>query len=98
MLLITMNEWLGPGRRMTEEKKDKINILERHMSFATRMNLGDAIEQIYKYQEAYNKHYLLSVEYRLLSVIEIDELSNQQLSMCEVDIVEDLKTRPEDFV
>lgn len=97
MLLITMNEWLGPGRRMTNEQRDRTESRERLVAFATYVPLGEAIEKISTYEQAFNAHYLMAVNFRLLQVNKIDDLTKQQLDMVEVQLIEDLNQKPEDF-
>jgi len=94
MLLLTMNKWLGPGRQMTREQRRSTVASERQMAFATRLTLQEAITKIVKYKIAYNKHYLLALEFSLLQVSKIDDLPNKQLDLIRVDLVENLT---EDF-
>jgi len=97
MLLLTMSEWLGPGRRMTPEEIDRAEARKTQIAFATRMKLGEAIKKLYNYQTAYNAYYLLAVEYSLLQVAEIDDLSMDQLEMVNVELIENLKQSKDEF-
>ena len=99
MLLITMNEWLGPGRKMTPENASRTDSHERLITFATHLSLGEAIERISNYEQAFNAHYFLAVNFRLLQVMKIDDnLTPQQLTSVDVQLVENLYQKSEDFI
>jgi len=90
MLLITMNEWLGPGKNTTVEQAEKLPRMERTMAFATQMLLSKALEEILKYQADFGAKNLLAVEYRLLSVSEIQPVRAELLYDMGVQMVEEL--------
>lgn len=91
MLLLTVNEWLGPGNRMTQEERNTTLVKTRQIAFATHMTLSKAIEKIYNYQTNYNAYYPIAVEFTLLHVTEIDDLTMDQLRMVRIEYVEELK-------
>lgn len=97
MLLITMREWLGPGRRMSTEENLKWKEKVRHSGFVTRLPLGEAIERIKQYSDAYKARYPLAVEFELISVSEIDYLTDEQIEISGAVFVEKLAQRVEDF-
>lgn len=97
MLLLTMYEWLGPGKRMTPEQREKAFTQERVHGFVTRLSLGAAIEQISAYQEAFNQHHLMAVNLRLVAVSTIEDLTDSQIEKADLEIVERLKQNASDF-
>lgn len=95
MLLITLNEWLGPSR---EAGAPKLVPIERQVAFATRLPLKEALWCVRNYQVAYNVkfHPGLEVNYRLLSVSTIENFEDDRnifellgVSMAEALSVED---------
>lgn len=97
MLLITMNEWIGPGRKMTPDERDKAISRERLVSFATQLSLGHAIDRIAIYQRSYNENYRLAVNFRLIQVAEISEISREQAQQVGINFVEELPQGINDF-
>ncbi len=97
MLLLTLNEWLGPGRKMSSEERSSWEVQEKIIAIATRLKLGEAIGRVNKHQEAYNDFYPLAVNFRLLQVAEIEDLTDEQLGMVAVELAENLKQSPEEF-
>ena len=89
MLLLTMNEWIGPGNRWPANKPQPI-VRERHMSFATRLPLAQAMEQVLEYQHAYNSHYTMAVNFGLISVCDIPDVNDKILEELRVEIIENL--------
>lgn len=79
MLLITTHEWLGPGRRMTPEERERTTIQESQTAFATRRPLWEALKLIKGYSDAYKERYRLAVEFRLISVATIEDLPDHVL-------------------
>lgn len=97
MLLLTMNEWLGPGRKMPPDESVMTSVQERRFAFATALSLETAIDRIMRYQAAYNERYHLAVNFRLLQVSEIAPLTRTQLAGVQVELVEDLKQNASEF-
>jgi hypothetical protein len=95
MLLITMKKWLVPGRNMSADAAESFKALIEQHGFVTRLPLGQAIERIHKHQKGFNATNILAVEYGLLSVCEIDDLTDAQICMAGVAVVEELKQYPE---
>jgi len=97
MILITLNEWVGPGKKLSREEKIATQCNEKQISIASRKTLREAVDMIIKYQNAYNYRYRLAVNFRLLQVNTIDELSDEQLDFLKVQLAESLTQKPEDF-
>ena len=97
MLLITMKKWFGPGRRMPEDTAEGFKSRIEQLGFVTHLPLGQAIERINKYQKGFNATHILAVEYELLSVYQIDDLTDAQICMAGATLVEKLKQCSEDF-
>lgn len=98
MLLITMVEWSGPQQHAEPSMRNAIQSGERLVAFATRLPLRDALVRIRRYQDAFKAHYTVrSVEFRLVAVSNIDDLSDQQLDAAQVELVEHLKQSAQDF-
>lgn len=76
MLLIMVNQWVGPGIRMSPSEFKSKNEL---ISFHTDMPLHQALARLRQHQDAYNAHYSLAVNFTLLSVSEIPRVPLQQL-------------------
>lgn len=91
MKLILMNEWLGPGKRMPASTSMSVDETNRLVSFATELPINTALERILAYQAAYNAHYSLAVNFRLLSVTdEVEYISRDLLDKLEIALVEAL--------
>ena len=75
---------------MTIEEKSRTIATEKTIAFATNMQLDEAIEKIHEYETAYNDHFLLAVNFSLLQVSKIADLSKDQLEMARVELVEEL--------
>jgi hypothetical protein len=89
MLLLTFEEWLGPGREHPD--RESVNERTRMVAFATDLKLLGALSKIAAYQDAYNRHFSLAVNFRLLSVQEIDRLDSGTLECVGVEMIESLK-------
>ena len=91
MLLITMHEWIGPNHhKVTDKQREEMPVSEGVVIFASRLPLGDAIERLKKYSDDFGANRLTVLEYSLLSVSVIDELTDEQLKMAHVRLVEAL--------
>lgn len=91
MLIIQMNEWLGPGVRMPAVEATRTAESNRLVSFATHLTLGKALERLKEYQEAYNAHYSLAVNFSLLSVSTVNPVDPSLLEYFRMDMVENLE-------
>ena len=90
MLLITMKEWLGPGRQMSITQAEQCYKKESHVAFATRLPLGEALERIVNYQSVFNEHSVLGLTLSLLHVVEMAEINADLLDAVQVSMVEEL--------
>lgn len=85
MLLITVNEWLGSRYRNDLETKNSLK------AFATRLPLEESLTALAEYQDAYNRnHVSIAVNFTLISVCTIDELSDATLERMQVQRIEKL--------
>lgn len=90
MLLITMHEWLGPGRKLSPEQAHKVESYMQPRSFVTALPLGAAIERIADHQRVFNTQSLLAIELTLVNVIQIDDLTSEQIIMAGAEYIESL--------
>ncbi|WP_146041272.1 hypothetical protein [Pseudomonas sp. MPR-ANC1] len=91
MLLLTTHQ------KVSCEERNNIAPLERNVAFATALPLCEALARIKNYEAAYKKKSMLDVEYRLLSVADIEAQVPELLESFGVLIVERLMQSPEDF-
>ena len=89
MILITVNEWLGPGREYPKNaiRQEPTNKLT---CFASRLGIVDALDEIYRYQLDFNKRHLLAVNFSLISFQACEEIPEKLLDNLGVQMVEDL--------
>ena len=93
MLLLTMNEWLGPSRAAQAQRHERETIEPREqlMALATRLSLADALRAIRAYELAYTRAYpSVAINFTLLSVSTIDDLDDDALADARVNLVEEL--------
>ena len=91
MLLLTMREWSGPTSELSDEIRRISPVSERLQGFVTNLELGEAIEMIYKYADAFKAHHKeLALTYSLVAVSEIGVLSKTQRVLADVIYVEQL--------
>lgn len=96
MLLLTMNEWVGPGRNYPANEQ-RPAATERQVAFATRLTFAQALERVRTYQAAYNARYKLAVNFRLLAVHVIPDTDTELLNELQVQLAEDLQQTEADF-
>ena len=89
MLLLTISEWLGPGRDHPNSKSVDERI--RTISFATNLGLEEAINLLADYEDKYNRRYTLSINFTLLSVSTVDNISDGALELMRVQLIENMK-------
>jgi hypothetical protein len=91
MLLIHMVERIGPGGGRPDAAPP-LKIVERHVAFASRLSLAEALSLIGAYRAAYNRRFYVTVAvtFRLLSVATIDDLDDETLGRFYVSLVERL--------
>ena len=97
MLLLTLNEWNGPGRRYPPGRTDVDLVTQRTIGMVTRLSLKEAIDRLSDYRNAYNAHFRLAVEFRLLGVATIDNLDPGRIDAAGLTMVENLAQGPDDF-
>ncbi|RYE43956.1 MAG: hypothetical protein EOP24_26270 [Hyphomicrobiales bacterium] len=92
MLLITMHEWFGPSKARTSRAGPRMEVERRHRGFITSLSLGEAIERIRAYEEAFNARYSehTALNFELLSASKVDELTEEQIDSARVVHVEKL--------
>jgi hypothetical protein len=88
VILIAVNEWLGPGRRMTPEQSERTLVKERLVSFASTQTLAAAILHLRGYEDAYNAVYPLAVNFTVLSVATIDDLTAEHLDAARIEVLD----------
>lgn len=90
MKLLFLHEWVGQSHAFSGEK---IAPTERLMSMATFLSLSEALSRIRMYCASYakgNASVGLVVEFRLLSVSDIEPLHDGELSAMNVELIENL--------
>lgn len=89
MLLLTVNEWIGPSIKARDEQGKTGTNLERVVGFVTNFPLAEAIDVLREYEEVYQKKYeWTAVNYRLLSVSTIEDLSADSISKARINCIE----------
>jgi hypothetical protein len=91
MLFLTMKEWIGPKRDHTYPDGKEPMVRETVIGMATRMPLGQALHSVRKYELAYREKYPLAIEFTLIGVTEIADVSNGELIFGRVELVESMK-------
>jgi hypothetical protein len=87
MKLFLFNEWLGPKR----DSESKVAPRERHVAFGSELSVQDALSRLQLYRKSFNARYSQSaIEFRFLSVCEIDNPGKQLLDVFDVGMIESL--------
>lgn len=97
MTLLLFNEWLGMRGGKATPQFPK----QRQVAMATRVPLAAALTKLAWYKDAYAEKYRstgLVVEFRLLSVSNIEDTADAALEEFGVEMIEKLPRRPEEFV
>ncbi len=92
MLLLTVQEWIGPGRDMVEDRHlwpEKIST----KAFATRLELERAINVLADYEDRYNRANRLAVNFTLIGIQTIEDISDGALECVRVELVENLEKK-----
>ena len=98
MMLLTFNEWLGPGKKCISAEIRERESRNKTVAFATHLLLPQALLRVKNYQDVYNEHYYLAVNFTLLSVsISLDPVREDLLDFFGVQFVEKLPKTPEEF-
>lgn len=81
MLLLTLHSWFGPSRDCPPDKRHIMDVHERYEGWVTRKSLGDALLEMRERKWEYQKRYgsLTASEHRLISVVEIDDLTDDEI-------------------
>jgi hypothetical protein len=97
MLLITMREWFGPSRQVINLGAERIKAEVRLRAFVTRLPLGQALMRIGAYESAFKARYAKTsaVEFELLQVGIIDDLSDEEIEVSRATLVERLDSSVE---
>lgn len=95
MLLLTLSEYLGAGQRHPEYNTYKAS--EKVISMATRKPLGEALLFLKTYTDAYAARYPLALEFRVLTVTTVFDLTAEQLEAGHIEDLDRLPQRVEDF-
>ena len=89
MLLLTVNEWIGPSIKARDEQGKTGTNLERVVGFVTNLSLSQAIDILHEYEEVYRERYVwTAVNYRLLSVSAIEDLPADSISKARINCIE----------
>lgn len=94
MVLLTVNEWLGPGRRMSPSEKENRSVTERSVCFASRQSLSEAITHLHAYEEAYNAVYPLAVNFTVLTATLVANLDDDVLEKARIENLDQLPSTP----
>lgn len=94
MLLLTLREWIGATR---DSRLFPHVMSDKTIGMVTRLSLGKAILLLNYYEIAYRKRYKdVDICFSLLSVSEIEDLTDMCVEMARLSVVEDLtSTLPE---
>lgn len=97
MLLLYISEWRCEQPRKKAE--GNLRPVTRHISYATRLPLQDAMTRLLQHRQAHKDAYPdVAIEYRLLVVSTLsDDTKDRTLSMMGVKLVENLPMTLEDF-
>ncbi|MDR3389933.1 MAG: hypothetical protein P4L92_23090 [Rudaea sp.] len=97
MLLLTMNQWLGPGVHMAEPQRSAVKVMEGLIAFATELPLADALQRIKEYERAFNgDRTSLGMTLSLIGVTTVDAVALEIFNSVNVRMVETLpKSRAE---
>ena len=97
MLLITVKEWVGKNSRLSQKQREECTskAVEAVVAFTTRLPFIKAIDKIIAYQKAFNNqpNAYLAVNFKLLQVSTIDDLTDQQIQDLNLQLIEDLNDK-----
>lgn len=98
MLLITMHEWHGPSQQQIARAEPRPKVETRLRGFVTRLPLGAALLRIRDYEEAFRQRFqgISALNYDLISVSQIDDLTDEQIDASRAAYVEKLAQLAED--
>ncbi len=95
MLMLTMREWFGASIEGYESRRTTglpfAAAQVRLRGFITGMSLGDALRRIRQYEETFNgMHADHHVEFELLQVVDIPELSPDEIELSRATYIESM--------
>lgn len=90
MILITVNEWIGPGRRMPIEQRDNVEVKESLRGLVTNLSLPEAIEMIDQHVAYFNSKYTLGITISIIAVSEIEDLTDHLIAKGNIEMIENL--------
>ena len=98
MLLLNMQEWIGPSPTR-DSKLAHIDKKVRTRAFVTNLPLAKALERIRVYEDAFKAFYAasVSIEFELTAVSTIETLSESHIELARITMVEKLPQRKQDF-
>lgn len=91
MKMLTVIQWLGPGRKMSPNEAAKCISSEKMMGMVTNLGLTEAIKRLNKYEQAFNDKNVLAVNFRLIFVADIDPLTDHYIEMSGMDLIENFE-------
>jgi hypothetical protein len=103
MLLTRFNVWFGPSRNRIHEAnmgtQTRMEPEIKQEAYATRLSLPQALRRMQAYERAFNERYekVSAVNYTLLGVDTVEDLSREELDIARVHLVEDLPTTAQQF-
>jgi len=98
MILLNCSVWLGPGRNMTDEQVLKFPATIKSSSFASNLPIGETLNRLKNYQDAYNAKYSIAINITLLGVSKVSgDILTDTLEALNVEFVSNLPQCLEDF-
>lgn len=100
MLLITFNEWFGPGRHASDTipKAHQVDESITQTGFVTGMELPEALLHVHAYEIAHNNRFVATaIHFTLLSVSKIDYLDEDIREKMDIQLIEALPIIPEEI-
>jgi hypothetical protein len=82
---------MGTNHRVRPPHKHEAT--ETTRGFCTRLGLSEAIKKLKAYSETYNAKYPIAVEFSVIGVQEIEDLSEELIDMANMELIETMKVR-----
>lgn len=92
MLILMINEWVGPGRKCTPDQRNRLQSVQGVIGMATRLPLAEAIEQLTAHKAWFDGRGLMSVCYTLLGVSEVDDIDDRLIDSMQMALIEGMQT------
>jgi len=98
MLLLMVNEWRGPGNAMMN-RGETFPVTNTLLSFSylNEKRLDLALGFLHAHQRAYNLHYPLAIEFTLLAVSTVQDLSAEIQESMRIERIENLVITQDGF-